>query len=320
MKDSFGRSIDYLRLSLTDRCNLRCRYCQPVDGPYQPAADLLSREELLRVCRAAAALGITNFKVTGGEPLMRADALDFIRDLKRLDDVRTVTLTTNGQLLSPVLEDLAAIPIDAINVSLDAVSEPLYERICGRPGAARVLEAVRRSAALGIHTKVNTVLLEENSSEWLDILGLAASLPIDVRYIERMPVGTVHAAEPVVPGNVILVRGQRVYPDLHPAAGGRGNGPARYYESNALRGRLGIIAANSEPFCAQCNRLRITSTGQLRPCLGQPGGTDLRSALRGGAGSEELEELLRGAIAAKPAGHDFGSGINPARRMNEIGG
>lgn len=319
MRDAFGRQIDYLRLSLTSSCNLRCRYCTPAGSPEHPQT-LLTPEELIRICRAAASLGICHFKFTGGEPLMRQEAADIMEAVRKLPGTESVTLTTNGLLLMPLLPRLAAVPLDGLNISLDAVSEPLYTRIAGRAGARRALAAVDAAVAAGIPTKINTVLLEENAPEWLRILDLARQLPVSVRFIERMPVGSVRAEEAMVPASVLLRLAREAYPDLHPAKMRLGNGPATYYESADLRGHLGIIAANSARFCASCNRIRLTASGQLRPCLGHAESTDLRQLLRGGAGDEELRERIAAAVRAKPAAHDFASGRNPARHMNEIGG
>lgn len=319
MRDSLGRQIDYLRLSVTDQCNLRCRYCMP-EGQAKLPEDLLSFAELLSVCRAALRTGIRHFKITGGEPLLRKGVAGFLSDLRALPGVDEVTLTTNGLLLEPLLPELASL-VDSINISLDAVSEPLYMQIAGFPGAERALRAIRASVQAGIHTKVNTVLLEENRSEWPELLVLARDLPVDVRFIERMPIGSVRRDEPLMPASVLLDQAMAAYPDLRPSAE-RGSGPARYYKSRDLRGRLGVIAANSQRFCAECNRLRLTSAGQLRPCLGHPQSIDLRSAIRSGADEEALGRLLQEAVRSKPAAHDFASadGQNPARFMNEIGG
>lgn len=320
MRDSFGREINYLRLSVTDKCNLRCQYCMPAERSARPPQDVLSFAELAAVCRAAAAIGISRFKVTGGEPLMRPGTADFIAQLRRLSGVRSVTLTTNGLLLEPHIGILSR-AVDGINISLDAVSEPLYTQIAGFSGSERAIDAIHLSTAAGIPTRVNTVLLRENRGEWLQILDLARELPVDVRFIERMPIGGAPTNEAAIPASVLLDEVRRICPDLHEVSA-RGNGPAQYYASRSLRGRLGIIAANTQTFCRECNRLRLTSTGQLRPCLGHPEGTDLRSALRAGAGLGELRCLLAEAVASKPAAHKFADAgaKNPARYMNEIGG
>ena len=319
MKDAFGREINYLRLSLTDQCNLRCRYCMPGEPPERPAGSLLSAAELLRICAAAAAIGISRFKITGGEPLLRPDAVEIMAAIRELPGTESITLTTNGLLLRQKLPLLAKLPLDGVNISLDALSEPLYESITGRPGAAEALEAVRSSAAAGLPTRINTVLLAENSAEWMDILALARELPVDVRFIECMPIGSVRAETAVVPAAVVLAKARSMYPDLTPSTR-RGNGPAHYYESAGLRGSLGVIAANSERFCAACNRLRLTGSGKLRPCLGHPEEVDLGQALRSGASDARLRGLLAQAVHAKPAAHDFASGRNPAPYMNQIGG
>lgn len=309
-----------MRISVTDRCNLRCSYCMPEDVPSVPHEEILRYEEILRICEAAVSLGICRFKITGGELFVRRGAADFLRALKEMPGTAQVTLTTNGQLLELYLDELQKMPVDGINISLDALHEPIFEKITGSPGALKALSAVQKSAASGILTKINTVLLEENADEWLPLLALAEEMPVAVRFIERMPVSEARA--PIVPASVLLAKASAVYQDLHPVEEKLGNGPAVYYKSSRLQGHLGIIAANSSPFCSGCNRLRLTSTGKIQSCLGHPETTDLREAVRAGADTRTLAGLLAQAAAAKPAAHDFlhSTHGSPVRYMNEIGG
>lgn len=314
MKDSFGRDINYMRISITDQCNLRCRYCLPTFDGGLPETELLTYDEIMRICAQAVALGITRFKITGGEPLVRRDASQFIAELKRLSGVEQVTLTTNGLLLDR-LENVAM--LDGINISLDALSEEIYAAISGTEGAAKAANAVTVCAQAGVPTKVNTVLLEENASEWLRLAALAESLPVAVRFIELMPLGYAEAFTPV-PRAVLLDRiGQR-YPDLVPTDV-KGNGPAQYWTSSALRGSVGCIAANSDCFCSRCNRVRLTAAGCLRPCLGNRSHVDMKRLLRSGISDDGLRTRLAEAVFAKPERHTFDVS-NPARCMNEIGG
>ncbi len=321
MKDLLNRDIDYMRLSLTDKCNLRCRYCMPEPRPWIPHEEILRYEEILQICRAALALGIDKFKVTGGEPLVRRGASDFIAMLKGEPGVKSVTLTTNGLLLEEHLPALIGAGIDGINISLDSLDREGYRRITGKEGVERVLSALKSCAESGIRTKVNTVLLPENGDQLLPLASLARKFPVDVRFIELMPIGFGRGM--TGPGREdILPRLRESYPDLAPVDEKRGNGPAEYYESSLLKGRLGFIAANSHRFCGSCNRIRLTCTGVLKSCLCYEGTVNLGSLLRGGIEEPELKEILREQILAKPAAHCFsrGEGITENRAMSRIGG
>ena len=320
MKDACGREVDYLRLSITDRCDLRCSYCMPADACVSHA-DVLRYEEIMRVVRAALRLSINRFKVTGGEPLARRGAVEFITGLKAEPGVASVTLTTNGTHLKEALAQLTAARVDGINISLDATDPALYEQITGRDRAREVLEAIRLSAQSGVRTKVNSVLLAQNEAELIPLALLAKDQPVDVRFIELMPVGFGHGQKG--PGrDEALARLTGAFGDLHPVREKRGNGPADYYTSAHLLGRIGFIAANSHAFCQSCNRIRLTSTGRLKPCLCYEDAIDLRALLRGGADEASLSAALSQAVLQKPAAHCFSS-LNGATEncgMNEIGG
>lgn len=323
MLDQYGRRIDYMRISVTDRCNLRCRYCMP-DG-VQPIAhcEILSYEELLRIAEQAARLGVTKFKVTGGEPLVRQGCVDFVARLKALPKVEQVTMTTNGLLLDGVLEPLIDAGLDAVNVSLDTLRVSGYASLTGYQGSAvpNLLNVLGRSTALGLKTKVNVVLLPENQNELTELAALAEKFPVDVRFIELMPIGMGASVSGTSPDRALEALRAR-WPDLVPTAEKRGNGPAHYYASAALRGRIGFIDAVSHSFCEHCNRVRLTSTGQLKPCLCYDTSTDLRALLRGGAAEDELRQALEKAIYTKPRAHCFAnrSGITEQKGMSQIGG
>ena len=322
MTDQFGRNIDYLRVSVTDRCNLRCRYCMP-DGVCLAAhEDILRYEEILRICEMAVRLGITKFKVTGGEPLARRGCVDFIRALKALPGVEQVTLTTNGLLLATVLNELEEIGIDGINISLDSLDGALFAALSGGPldGPQRVLACLDECIGRGIRTKVNAVLLEENRAEWPKLAALAAR-GADVRFIEKMPIGPGRELRGADPDEALRDL-QAHWPDLHPVDEARGNGPARYFASAALKGRIGVIDAVSHKFCSSCNRVRLTSTGRLKPCLCYDDNADLRALVRGGAADDELLAVMRQTIYAKPRAHCFDAvqDITERRGMNQIGG
>lgn len=322
MRDSLGRNINYLRLSITDRCNLRCRYCMPGDGVALAAHDeLLRYEELLRVAEAAISLGIDRFKVTGGEPLVRRGCVDFVRSLKALPGVRQVTLTTNGLLLPPLLDGLCAAGLDGVNISLDTLDNAQYQRLTRRGHSAdEVLRAVRLCAAR-LPTKVNAVLLPETADQLIPLAELAAQLPVGVRFIERMPLGAGESGRTVT-ADAALDRLRTRWPSLAPTDGIRGNGPARYFRAEGMQGCIGLIDAVSHGFCSRCNRLRLTSTGFLKPCLCYEQGVDLKPLLRGGADDAALRDAICKAILQKPAAHCFTQRdhITEHHSMNQIGG
>lgn len=320
MLDQYGRQINYLRLSVTDRCNLRCRYCMPEEGvPLTEHSRLLRYEEMLRLAEAAVSLGIDRFKITGGEPLTRRDCLPFIAELKRLPGVRQVTLTTNGLLLPQALPQLVQAGLDGVNISLDTLDPVQFSAITRRDyPVGQVLDAIAASAAV-LPTKVNAVLLDETASQLIPLAQLAQKLPVDVRFIEWMPIG--QDAVPRHDTQTVLERLQAQWPQLTPTSQRRGNGPARYYTAPGFLGCIGLIEAVSHQFCQSCNRVRVTSTGTLKPCLCYEDGVELLPLLRGGASQQELALAMAGAIYNKPQAHCFGSGHSAERRtMSQIGG
>ena len=323
MLDQFNRPIDYIRLSITDRCNLRCRYCMPEGAAYESHAAILRYEEILRICRAATELGITKFKITGGEPLVRKGCAELVAALKALPAAEQVTLTTNGLLLGEQLDALCEAGLDAVNLSLDTLDPEKFRRITGFSGfrPADALALLRRCCGKGLRTKINAVLLPENRDEVCELAAIAAALPVDVRFIELMPIGFGNSLERVDPDEALAALRER-WPDLQPTDEKRGNGPAVYYASEALLGRVGFIDAVSHRFCAGCNRVRLTSTGQLKPCLCFDSTVDLCALLRGGCSDEELREALRDGIFRKPRAHrfDLPQEITERRIMSQIGG
>ena len=325
MKDKWGRTIDYLRLSLTDRCNLRCRYCMPEAVASVGHEAVLRYEEMLQICRAALALGIDCFKITGGEPLVRKGAADFMRALKAMDGVHSVTLTTNGLLLPEVLPDLVHMGIDGINISLDSLDASQYAALTGGGDVSVVLQALKEAAVQGVNVKVNAVLLAETQAQILPLAALAGSLPVDVRFIELMPIGYGTTLKGLAEADALAVL-RRAYPDLTAAGERRGNGPASYYRSRSLKGCIGFIAANTHAFCVSCNRLRLTSTGFLKPCLCYDDGVDLRAIVRSGKSMDtiyqDLQCVMAEAIYEKPAKHCFAeqNHISEHKTMNQIGG
>lgn len=323
MLDQFNRSIDYMRVSITDACNLRCRYCMPEGGCPAAVSEALTREELMRICRSAVSLGITKFKITGGEPLMRRDCAEIISDIKAISGVEQVTLTTNGVLLAPLLPALISAGVDAVNISLDSLLPDRYSRITGAPSGAlgKALYALDACCAAGVKTKVNCVLLDDTASELISLASLAESRDIDVRFIELMPIGLgvdMKRADP----DAALKTLREKWPGLTESAAVRGNGPAHYFECAELTGKIGFIDAVSHKFCATCNRVRLTSTGCLKPCLCYGESTDLRALIRAGADDAALKAALEAAIFSKPRAHCFDAvqNITEKHMMSQIGG
>ena len=323
MLDQYGRKIDYMRISVTDRCNLRCRYCMPEPVDAVQHADILRYEEILRICRAAAELGITKFKVTGGEPLVRGGCTEFITALKKQPGTEQVTLTTNGMLLEANLDALTAAGLDGVNISLDTTDNARFRRITGYggDGADTLQHVLEECCARGLKTKINAVLLEETEADASALTAIAERLPVDVRFIELMPIGFGTTMKRVSPEDILAALKER-WPDLVPTDEKRGNGPAHYYKSAALLGRIGFIDAVSHKFCAGCNRVRLTSTGQLKPCLCYADSADLRALIRGGCTDGELKEALRAAVYRKPHAHCFDTNdiITEKHAMSQIGG
>lgn len=322
MTDARGRNIEYMRISVTDRCNLRCRYCMPEDIPSIGHDRILRYEEILRVCRAAVALGIRQFRVTGGEPLVRKGLPDFLGRLRALDGVEAVSLTTNGVLLEPLVPGLVEMGLDGVNISLDTLDREIYRQLTGQDALEAVMRSLKAAVTAGLRTKINCVPLEGVNDEALTgLAALAGTLPVDVRFIELMPTGTGRPFRGI-PGAVVRERLLGRYPDLREAGEPRGPGPARYYKSGGLLGRIGFIDAMTGCFCAGCNRVRLTSDGVLKPCLYHDGGLSLRGLLRSGADDPALQNALEAAIRQKPERHHFeDSNIEGGiHNMSRIGG
>lgn len=332
MKDQYGRTIDYMRISVTDRCNLRCRYCMP-DGITQvPMAQILTFEEIETVCRAAVRVGITRFKITGGEPLVRLGCAELIGRIKKIPGAEQVTLTTNGILLGSYLDVLVENGTDAVNVSLDTLKREAYREITGYDELPRVLESIDRTLKKGLPVKINCVLQKGiNEGEWKDLAEFARDRKVDVRFIEMMPVGYGKQCAGIS-GEEIRKKILLAYPDMQKETRIHGNGPAVYEKIPGFAGSIGFINAVHGKFCDRCNRIRLTAEGELKPCLCYGESTDLKRVLReeGWRGQSENSEKLIEAVAAvlrqtieeKPKEHCFDSvnAITENRRMVQIGG
>lgn len=318
MYDQYNRKIDYLRISLTDRCNLHCRYCRPEVSEHVPHNEILRYEELLRICRAALQLGIRKFKITGGEPLLRKGCSDFIASLKQLDGVEQVTLTTNGTLLAQQLPALIAAGVDSINVSLDTLDAAYYAELTGG-SLDSVLQALQELQAAGIPFKLNCVPLAENClTDIMQLLKLAHSYNAPLRFIELMPLDC-NANLRGVSGSEIRSLLEQAGLSLQPDAQRYGNGPASYWRISGYKMPVGFIEPLHNKFCAVCNRVRLTSVGMLKPCLYSNEGMNLKRLLRDGASDADLLEAMQEIIYNKPEGHSFD--VKAAHfNMSQIGG
>jgi GTP 3',8-cyclase len=339
--DQFSRTITYLRLSLTDRCNLRCMYCMPEGeqerddqvktGRFLPHDELLSYEELLRVVRLAVSMGMNKLRLTGGEPLVRRGVLEFIDQLFLLEGLTEVRLTTNGVLLAEYAERLYSAGIRHLNVSLDTLVPGKFTKITGKDYFSHVWNGVLEAKRLGFKIKVNVVAMKGvNDDEFTDFARLAIEQPFTVRFIEFMPVGakTTWQKDQFISSEEIKAAIGAVG-TLTPFTKRHGEGPARMYElygSDGRTGTVGFISPISHHFCDQCNRLRLTSEGKLRSCLLNDRETDLKRLLRGGASDEELIGSIRQTILDKPKGHSLNKDVTTKERqscsgqMSRIGG
>jgi cyclic pyranopterin phosphate synthase len=285
--------------------------------------DILTYEEILRLCGVAVSLGIVKFKVTGGDPLVRKGCADFVSRLKTVPGVEQVTLTTNGILLADNLDALRASRIDGINISLDTVYNEEYRELTGYCGEAvnLIKKTLAASVACGLRVKINAVLLSKTFESMPEVASLAQEIPVDVRLIELMPIGEGATMEGVSV-DVALERLREKWPDLRPTDEIRGNGPAKYYTALGLKGKIGFIDAVSHRFCDKCNRVRLTGTGALKPCLCYSDKIDLKVLLRGNCSNDTLREAMRACIEKKPFAHCFPRrhDITEANAMNRIGG
>ena len=284
---------------------------------------ILTYEQIVRICRLASELGISRIKITGGEPFVRLGCTDLIREIKALDGIEEVTVTTNGQSLDRYIEELKEIGIDGINISLETLDPDRFTFITGGGKLENTLRSIELSAGSGIKTKINTLPQKDfNEDELADIAGLAFRYGIDVRFIEMMPVGAANEHRGI-PNKTVLQRLMEVWPDLQPDMSVHGNGPAVYFKRTDKKGSIGFISAIHDKFCKDCNRVRLTSQGQLKPCLCYDTGTDLIPLLD--RPDDELKEAIQKAIYEKPEAHSFSDTGNSGdhaehRLMSQIGG
>ena len=322
MQDTFGRTIDYLRVSVTEACNFRCLYCAP-NGRRDPAASPLAVDEIARVVRAAVALGISNIRLTGGEPLVRRDIVKIVQAVAAIDGVQDLALTTNGFLLARLARELADAGLRRVNLSLDTLQRERFAKITGVDAFDAVWQGILAAEDAKLEPlKINLVAMRGvNDDEFADVARLTVEHPWHVRFIELMPVGASDAASDFFSQHFVSANEIRAHlPELDQATV-HGNGPARTYRLPDAPGTIGFITPASDHFCNACNRIRVTARGALCACLFGERGTDVRGALCEGVSESALQDLLARAIGEKPERHPFGDDFSiDAGAMSEIGG
>ena len=324
-KDQFGRSIHYLRISLTDHCNLRCVYCMPEDMTFRPAQDLMQDDEILQLVSLFAQLGFTKYRLTGGEPTVRANVVDIVEQITRTPGVKTLTMTTNGVLLSQLAHPLAEAGLKRVNISIDTLDPEKFRRMTRWGSVEDVWEGIYAAQEAGLTPiKLNSVIVQGyNENDAVDLANLTYEHPWQVRFIEMMPFGgvtdlqlkhmiTVDEIKDCIENNIN---------PLQQVNGGKLDGEAHLYRLPGAKGDIGFISSVSVPFCAECTRARLTADGRLRLCLLREGEVDLLKPLRAGASTEELRQIILDGIWHKPWGHALAEGQIPLNRvMSEIGG
>ncbi len=326
MIDQYNRDINYIRISVTDRCNLGCVYCIPKEGAvFLPQSEILTNDEIIRLCRCFAKLGMKQVKITGGEPLVRNDIVSLVGKIKSLEGISRVTLTTNGALLMEHLSGLLSSGLDGVNISLDTLNPERYKQItrkdCFSQVRAVIKEAVKYSK---LKVKINCVPMADTSEKDIrDLVELARENPLSVRFIEMMPIGLgknySYRDEEELRSMIIPIYGELI--DIPSSKVG---GPARYYSIPGFLGSIGFISAMSHKFCNECNRIRLTADGHLKTCLQYEKGWDLKSMLRHKTNDSTLERAIALGIYGKPVGHSFHSsqcpGFHEQDYMSQIGG
>jgi GTP 3',8-cyclase len=333
MQDRYGHWISYLRVSITDRCNERCTYCMPQElQEWLPRQEILTFEETLRLVGIAAELGVSKVRITGGEPLTRRDVIDFIRRIPEIPRITSIGLSTNGTLLAreiapgkSMASALRAAGVGSVNVSLDTLDGEVYSQITGRDFHEQVLRGIDAAIVAGFEQiKLNTVLMRgRNEDQLIPLIEFAAHRNLILRFIELMPVSTTEVLDDknFMPVNEAKRMIESRYGRLIPEAEFRTNGPAMYYQIPGRRQRIGFIGAMTNlHFCENCNKLRLTCDGKLRPCLGSYLEFDIMKPLRAGASDQELKQFLLDVVDRKPEQHDFRENYQPNRKMIAIGG
>ena len=323
--DRFGRNIHYLRISLTDHCNLRCVYCMPEDMTFRPNAELMQDDELLALVRMFAGLGFDKLRLTGGEPTVRAHVVDLVREIAATPGVNSLSMTTNGVLLKKLAAPLKAAGLQRVNVSVDTLNPAKFKRLTRWGSFQQVWEGIEEAERVGLTpVKLNAVVVRGyNESDVVDLAALTLERPWQMRFIEMMPFAgaTEFQQNQVVKAAEMIATIEARLGPLQPVNGGRLDGEARIYRLPNARGEVGFISSVSLPFCASCTRARLTADGRLRLCLLREKEVDLLTPLRQGASLDELRRLILDGIWQKPWGHGLPDGVIPLDRvMSQIGG
>lgn len=324
LEDSYHRRIDYLRISITDMCNLRCIYCRPwKEIGKKSHQEILRYEEIVRLTSLMAQLGVKRIRVTGGEPLLKKGVTHLLGELAKIESLEELSLTTNATKLAQFAWLLKKSKVGRVNVSLDSLNKDRYAQITGGGNLHDVLRGIEEALKAGLEPlKINMVVMKGiNDDELEAFTRLTLNKPLQVRFIEFMPINQqrVSWSERYLPSQVLKERLAGSF-ELTPTNGLPGNGPAEYYRINGAVGKIGCISPVSNHFCQRCNRLRLTPDGHLRLCLGKEDELDLKGPLREGASDEELKELIRQALKSKPKGHQFHLKETNGRQMSAIGG
>lgn len=323
--DRFGRNIQYLRVSLTDKCNLRCVYCMPEDIVFRPSAELMQDDEVILLLRLFADLGFSKYRLTGGEPTIRANIVDIVRELRQMDGVQQIGMTTNGVLLSRLAQPLKEAGLDRVNISVDTLDPDKFHRITRWGKLEDVWNGILASEEAGLTPlKLNAVVVRGfNDDDIPSLAELTIEHDWQFRFIEMMPFADVadFAQQQIVTDVEIRQRIEDALGPLELVDNGKLDGEARLYRLPGARGTIGLISSVTEPFCASCNRARLTADGVLRLCLLRDKEVDLLTPLRQGATLEDLKQMILDGIWHKPWGHDLDNNIIPLTRvMSQIGG
>lgn len=325
MLDLYGRNIDYLRISITDKCNFRCKYCMPEgEGNTLLNNEILTLDEIIKICRSASKLGIQKIKITGGEPLLRADATDLIKSIKELPLIRNVTLTTNGVFLYDKIQELKNAGIDSINISLDTLNREKFNDMTRRNEFDRVIKGMKEAIKAGVKIKINCVPIKGfNDDEIVNIAYISKEKNVDIRFIEMMPIGIGNSFKGISSREILNIL-ENEYGSFIQMENTKDSGPAVYYKNEKFKGRIGFISAVSKEFCENCNRIRITADGFLKPCLCYRAGINLKRLIRNNTSEEELTSSIKNGILSKPEKHEFNaekkSDNIEIKVMSQIGG
>jgi GTP 3',8-cyclase len=325
MYDTYGRHLHYLRVSLTDACNLRCVYCMPEDIVFRPASSLIQDTEILTLIRVAASLGVDKVRLTGGEPTVRRGVVDLVRAIRAIPGIQRIAMTTNAVKLGELAEPLAVAGLNQVNISLDTLDPVKFRRITRRGDLDEVWRGVEAAEAAGLQPlKLNCVVTRGfNEDEVVELAKLTLVKPWEIRFIELMPLGSVAGFQhgQVVSSAETMARIEAELGPLSLEPGHNGHDPAKHYKLRGSLGRLGFISSVSSPFCSGCNRLRLTADGKLRLCLLRDDEADLLTPLRAGADFTTLQRLMAEAAYRKPWGHRLEENdIARSREMSQIGG